>query len=166
MDGVRRRVPAVQAARAQAEREAELVWRNGTHPLQKPNPNSKRLLESFKIQHVGALLDLVAGQVIDDPALLGALIDSGALIGSLDDMPSARNLQPGEARFRSAFKAAMGVGGWRSYREGDTLTAVTLGDVDELRRAGAVLDFGGDIIAHNPDFFPPKPPSGGRKAAV
>ena len=159
-------IPKMQAARAQAEREAELAWRNGTHPSQRPNPNSKRLLESFKIQHGGTLLDLVAGQLIDDPSLLGALTGSGALIGELADMPRARKLQRGEARFRSPFKAAMGVGGWRSYREGDLLTAVTLGDVDELRRAGAILDFGGDVIARNPEFFPPKPPHGGRRAAA
>ena len=159
-------IPAMQEARAQAEREEADAWRNGTHPAQKPNLNSKRLLEVFKIQHGGALLDLVAGQVIDDPKLLGSLEYAGALIGSLDDMPRARNLQLGEARFRAAFRAAMGVGGWRSYREGDLLTNVTIGDVDELRHAGAVLDFGGNVIAANSEFFAnPTPPGGSRKTA-
>ena len=159
-------IRAAQAIRAQAEREADFAWRNGTHPAQKPNLNSKRLLEAFKIQHGGALLDLAEGAVIDDPRLLGSLEDAGALIGSLDEMPRARNLKPGEARFRSSFRAAMGVGGWRSYREGYILTGVSMSDVNELRHAGAVLDFGGDVIAANSEFFSnPTPPRGARKTA-
>ena len=159
-------VPRMQAARAQAEREEAELWRQGRHPSQQPNPNSKRLLEAFRVQHNSALLDLAAGAIIDDPQLLGALEHAGALIGSLDDMPRARNLQPGEARFRSSFRAAMGVGGWRSYREGDTLTNVTMTDVNELRHAGAVIDFGGDVIAANPEFFSnPTPLRGSRKTA-
>ena len=160
-------VPRVQAARAQAEREEAELWRRGQHPSQRPNPASRRLLESCKIQHGGSLLDLTAGAVIDDPQLLGALEHAGALIGSLDDMPQARNLQPGEARFRGAFRAAMGVGGYRAYREGHMLTNVTKSDVDELRHAGAVLDFGGPIMESHPEFYNgSKPPRGGsRKAA-
>ena len=96
-------IPAMQAARAQAEREEAVAWRNGTHPSQKPNVDLKRLLKSIKIQHKGSMIDLAAGQVIDDPSLLGALFNSGALIGDLAEAPRARNLQPGEARFRGSF---------------------------------------------------------------
>ncbi|GAC1409723.1 MAG: hypothetical protein NVSMB64_18560 [Candidatus Velthaea sp.] len=144
-------------------REEEIAWRNGTHPSQQPNASARRLLEPFKIMHGSALLDLTAGAVIDDPGLLGNLEAAGAIIGSLDELPRVRNLQPGEARFRAAFEAAMGHGGWRSYSEGEMLTGVSQGDVDELRRCGAVVDFGGDVLT-NPNITSP-PPRGGRKVA-
>ncbi|GAC1401673.1 MAG: hypothetical protein NVSMB64_00220 [Candidatus Velthaea sp.] len=154
-------IPAAQAAREKTAREEDFAWRNGTHPSQQPNSSARRLLEPYKIMHGSALLDLSAGAVIDDPGLLGNLEAAGAIIGGLDPMPRVRNLQPGEVRFHAPFKAAMGYGGWRSYREGDLLAGMSSRDVDELRRAGAVIDFGGDSAAQTPDT--PTPPSGGQR---
>lgn len=142
-------IPIAQPVREKKALEEEIAWRNGTHPSQKPNADAKRLREPFKLMHGSALLDLPTGAVIDDPGLLGTLEAAGAIIGNLDEAPPVRNLKPGESRFRAAVKAVMGHGGWRSYHEGEMLTGVSQGDVDEICRAGAVVDYEADVLTES-----------------
>jgi len=146
-------IPKSIAAREQAAREEAELWRTGRHPSQQPSPSAMRLLEPFKLSHNGALLDLPAGKMIDDPGLIGALESSGALLGFAADAPRSKSLQPGEVRFTKSFSAALGPGGLQQYREGQVIANASSHFIDEMQRAGALLEVGAitqlPTIAHD-----------------
>ena len=159
-------LPRAQATRDREAREADALWLQGRHPSQQPDPNAKRLLENFKLTHNGSMLTLDAGFVVEDPQLIGSLESAGAILGTLDEIPKARGLAPGTLRFLAPHSVARGPGGLQQYREGQIVDGVSQHFVDELRRDGASVDFGGPVIEQYAEFFPPKPPRGRRGAAA
>lgn len=134
-------IPKLIAAEKRKLAADEIAWRNGTHALQRPSTDALRLLESIKVSHLGALLDLQAGAVIEDLTLQHALREAGAALGSLSDKPRPRGLEANALRFIAPFRGALGIGGFVSYREGAIIQNVDPNYATQLRRAGAVIEY-------------------------